>query len=51
MTTEVKKEIAVFIYFLLVVLFFFLSGCESPTAPKERNQDTQEIRNDNGGRN
>ena len=45
------KEIAVFIYFILVVLFFFLSGCESPTAPKDRNDGTTITREQDGGRN
>lgn len=42
---------AVFIILILWTLLLTLCSCESPTAVKERKQDTQEIRNNNGGRN
>ena len=47
-----KKQILCILYSVILILgILLLIGCESPTAPKERSQDTQEVRDENGGRN
>lgn len=42
---------AIFIILVLWTTFLVFCSCESPTAVKERSQDTEQIRDENGGRN
>ena len=47
-----KKQILCVLYSAILILaLFLLIGCESPTAPKERTDDTAVIREQDGGRN
>lgn len=47
-----KKQILCILYSVILILgILLLVGCESPTAVKDRTDDTQEVRDENGGRN
>jgi len=45
-----EHRIALLALFLMIafMLIVFFTACESPTAPKDRTEQTIEVRNDNG---
>ena len=47
-----KKQIICIIYSVILILgILLIMGCENPVAVKDRSQDTQQVRDENGGRN
>ena len=48
---EHRIALLALILMIAFMLIVFFTACESPTAPKERTEQTTIIRNDGGGRN